>query len=95
VRAVVPAAEPERVYDIRYSSKALLPSSSKFSPLSEGPTTRRSISTRSLPLYGPFAVRDSRREHMLVGGTNKVSIVKSTLDVGAATPMLIDGVCYQ
>ena len=29
---------------------------------------------------------------MLVGGTNKTSIVKSTLDVGSASPMLVDGV---
>ena len=29
---------------------------------------------------------------MLVGGTNRTSIVKSTLDVGSASPMLIDGV---
>ena len=29
---------------------------------------------------------------MLVGGTNQKSLVKSTLDVGSASPMLVDGV---
>jgi len=56
VRPVVPQAEPEHVFDIRYST------------------------------------RDTRREHMLVGGTNKISIVQQTIEVPAATSGSLDAV---
>ena len=38
------------------------------------------------------AARDTRREHMLVGGTNKTSLVKGVIHVPVATLDAIDGV---
>lgn len=56
VRAMVPQAETDRIYDIRYSN------------------------------------RDSRREHMLVGGTNKVTIAQQSILVPTPTSTPVDGV---